>query len=34
MRKKNYRVQKGQILYTLVVKISPVRASSVQSYAN
>ena len=32
--KKNYRVQKGQILYTLVVNISLVRASSVQSYAN
>ena len=34
MRKKKYRLRKAQILYTLVVNISPVKASSVQSYAN
>ena len=28
MRKKNYRLRKAQILYTLVVNVSPVRASS------
>ena len=32
--KKKYRLRKAQILYTLVVNISPVKASSVQSYAN
>lgn len=34
MRKKKYRLRKAQILCTLVVNISPVKASSEQSYAN
>ena len=32
--RKKYRLRKAQILYTLVVNISPVKASSVQSYGN
>ena len=32
--KKKYRLRKAQILCTLVVNISPVKASSEQSYAN
>ena len=34
IREKKYRLRKAQILYTLVVNISPVKASSVQSYGN
>ena len=34
VRKKTQRLRKAQMLYTLVVNVSPVRASSVQSYAN
>lgn len=32
-KKKNLRLQKAQISYTLVVNVLLVRASSVQSYA-
>ena len=32
--KKNHILRKAQILYTLVVNVSLVRASSEQSYAN
>ena len=34
MRKKKYRLRKAQLLCTLVVNISLVKASSEQSYAN